>query len=219
MRYVGGGIFVARFLWLTVWLAKLLGMVKVTVSEDTLQTLRLGNVMVMSNHPSLIETAVNWVVLDLLTKKHVWSITDEYLFNTKWYTSLRAIPVSRRKNTAARAVNVAAVRHQDAILQTGGIVVVYPEGTRTCKAVEHLFKGERRIGRCDVSLVKRAHKKGAALIPVWVEHGDCAKPQNLWTGYCKLLFGQTITITFGEPYHGEVIGELIAQAILSVKND
>jgi 1-acyl-sn-glycerol-3-phosphate acyltransferase len=183
----------------------------------TQSALENGNVMVFANHPSLIETFVVRYVLDRVTSGSVWSMADENLFPRKWYAGFQCIPVSRVNDVAprhARRVNAAACRFQDHLLTSKGIVVTYPEGTRTCKAARYHTLADRTVGECHCGLLERAVKKGATLIPLWIDFGNCRTPQGFLRGYGKLLVTQPMTLTFGEPYTGPITPAGIAQALL-----
>jgi 1-acyl-sn-glycerol-3-phosphate acyltransferase len=186
----------------------------------TQAALQQGNVMVFANHPSYIETFVLRLVLDRVVVSEVWSIADDKLFPSAWYESFRCIPVNRARAfdaSHARRINMAALRKQDAVLAARGVVVMYPEGRRTCNAQSHIHRKDRRIGTCNSSLLERAQKKtGAALVPVWIDHGDCSAPQEFIRGYQKLFFGPRIKLTFGEPYTGSVTSTGITDALLTV---
>jgi 1-acyl-sn-glycerol-3-phosphate acyltransferase len=206
---------VAECLLWPVRLADKCSRIDVVIPEDTRAALQAGQVMVFANHPSLIETFVLRHVLDTVTTQPVWSIADEKLFPKTWFEGFQCIPVSRVVGREALRVNIAACRAQDAILNQKGIVSVYPEGTRTCKTTQRVIKNGREVGVCHNGFLERAQKKGAVLIPVWIEHGRCDTPQGFVTGYCKLFVGSKISLTFGQPLSTQPTPECLAEALLS----
>lgn len=211
------GHFVAKILLAPVQVAYLLGRIRIIIPESTQRVLQAGNVMVVSNHPSFIETFGMRVALETLSNSAVWSIAADDLFVPQWYEAFQCIAVSRAGDTSAKRTNVKAFRKQDAILTAGGMVVLYPEGTRTVNAREHVLANDgRRIGVCHTDSVKRAQEVGASIVPVWVDHGDCSAPQGFLQGYRKLFFSQPpMTLHFGEVYKGDGSQLSVAEAILA----
>mgnify|MGYP001308734308 CR=1 FL=1 len=213
------GKIVAKLLLAPIRVAAWLGLVRVTISAEVHSLMREGKVLVVSNHPSLIETFVLRVVLEQVTSKPIWSVADERLFPSMCFESFQCIPVHRGVSLKARKVNVAAARQQDALLEESAVVVLYPEGTRTAKALSHQHAADgRRIGQCHTTLARRALDRGAAVVPVWVAHGRSDRPHGYCIGYLKLLFGQAMVVKFGHCFEAEASESALAVAILAAGN-
>jgi 1-acyl-sn-glycerol-3-phosphate acyltransferase len=104
-------------------------------------------------------------------------------------------------------------------LKNHGTLIVYPEGGRTCKGDEWNYQGQRMVRTCNPTIVKIAKRTDAKIIPVWISHGDCTKPQSLLHGYYKLFFQKKMTVTFGSPItfsSFEVTGLEVANVLLGV---
>lgn len=200
-------------------LANKCGHIVFSLPTNTRSLLCSGKVVVFSNHPSFIETFVLWHVLDSLTRRNIWSIADERLLPDRWLEALQCITVSRDSSPQHRervhATNLNAQQKVDDVLLHNDLVIFYPEGTRTCNARTHCCLNDRIVGRCRTGLLRRAQVNGASLVPVYVEHGECETPQGYGQGYVKLLRGETMRLTFGEPYTGPITPDGVAHALLT----
>lgn len=168
--------------------------------------MRRGGVVLIVNHPSLIETLVLpslfwWQPRVGKPTWRPWSIADAKLFGKRgaWlYPGFHCVPVHR--SACAAAENKRAMRRVLEILRSNGVVIVYPEGGRTCKGTVFHTDGSRVVRACDPSIVRIAQRVGATVIPVWVEHGRVTTPESFVYGFGKLL-RCPMTVTFGEAMH------------------
>lgn len=192
----------ALLLIFPVWLALLFGRIQLIGSKEARAVVRRGKVLIVSNHPSLIETIAlpalfwHWQWLGL-SQQIPWSLADERLFGRRglWlYPSFRCIPVRRVDATLATFLKtVRALRRH---FESGGSAIVYPESGRTCKGTEFHTCGERRVRSCNPSALQAVYGKGVTLLTVWVEHGSIVGPESMLTGYRKLFFGPRMSISF-----------------------
>lgn len=219
MNSVRLGRIVARLLWLSMWIAHKCNLIQVHINPQQHRAIQSGGLVVYANHPSMIETLSLRYVLDTLTDHEGWTVTDERVFPAAWHDALQCVPVCRLASVRdhARRINLQARKMITDILGHGGIIVVYPEGGRTCNAGRIISDatGTRQVGACKVTFLKPAFVQGAALQPVWIEHGDCSTPQGFRQGYLKLLQGIPITIRFGQVYPETVSPETITSTLLA----
>ena len=214
---------VALALLFPLWLALLFGRIRVRNYGVPLRAMRRGAVVLIANHPSLIETltlpALFWWWTWLGKPRwRPWSIADALLFGRRgtWlYPGFRCLPVHRKERAAD--CNTSSLRQMLTILHTRGVVIGYPEGGRTCKGKTFHTNGTRVVRACDPNLVRIAKRTDATIIPVWIDHGLVERPESFGYGYYKLLFCR-MTIAFGEPVtlRSLVTGEAVANALLHV---
>jgi 1-acyl-sn-glycerol-3-phosphate acyltransferase len=143
-----------------------------------------GAVVVVSNHLSDLDPLVVGAAL----RRRVTFMAKRELFEVPgvrwWITACGAFPV--RRGTADRQ----ALRTALDILTRGGIVVMFPEGTR----------GQDRTLRApEPGAALLARRTGAALLPVAVLGTDVALPRDSH----RLRRGR-ITVRIGPPLHAGV---------------
>lgn len=131
------------------------------------------------------------------------------------------VPVNRNGRAQGRISTVSALRE---ILENGGRVLVFPEGTRTFKAIR---KGRitstngKEVGKLKDGAGWLALSTGARVLPIWVEGTDKVLPNNklplprLW---------HRIIIKIGNPFvvHGSTRQEAtleITQALLELADE
>jgi 1-acyl-sn-glycerol-3-phosphate acyltransferase len=91
--------------------------------------------------------------------------------------------------------DVDALRQARSVLERGGIVVVFPEGTRSLDGV---------IGEAFSGAAMLAARPDTWIVPVGVADTDLLMPRG-----SKLpRFGTRVTIRFGEPFQLELDGSL-----------
>jgi 1-acyl-sn-glycerol-3-phosphate acyltransferase len=188
------------------WIGKWCGRIKVHGCLPSQQQMSDGGVLIIANHPSLIETIVlpallspwRWNTTDT---KLPYSVADSQLFgrHSQWlYEYFRCIPVYRTTlNSTSK--NWQTTRTCLRIFTRKGILIVYPEGGRTCKGQSWYYSKKRMVRTCNPTLVKIAQRTEATIIPVWISHGNCTKPRSLLYGYYKLFFKEKMVVTFGNP--------------------
>lgn len=131
------------------------------------------------------------------------------------------IPVDRNGGAQGRIGTVKALKE---ILENGGRVLIFPEGTRTFKAIK---KGRitsangRELGKLKDGAAWLALKTNARIVPIWVEGTDKVLPNN------KMPFPRLwrkIIIKIGNPFivqkstHKEATSE-ITRALLELADE
>lgn len=197
---------IAYMLLIPAYLALLCKRVRVDNYQQTLQQVREGNVLIISNHPSLIEVILIpalfwWLGWAGQGARVPWSIGDSSLFIFYWlYPPFRGIPVERGAHKNQRQ-NVKAVRATMKVLKRPGTVILYPEGGRTVKGEVFYALGENRVREPDISIIRFAAENDCRVLPVWVSGPRITTPESFFRGYVRLLFGTRIRLTFGTPVH------------------
>ncbi len=93
--------------------------------------------------------------------------------------ALRAYPVERD------SADTASIRHTMALLEAGEVVLVFPEGTRTC---------DGRIGALKRGIGVLARRSGAVVVPTLVDGAFKAWPRT-----ARLPRPAWVSISFGTP--------------------
>ncbi len=214
----------AYALLLPVFLAILVGRVRIENYHVALRQVRQGSVLCISNHPTLIETVALpaifwWLAWCGRGRKVPWSIADNHLFPFLWlYPAFRCIPIERGVG-ASRRENAKALRRVVELWDTQRSVILYPEGGRTCKGVVFHERSGRRVREPDVTVVAMAAKRRVPILPVWVDQGDVRVPESLLRGYGRLFWGRPLRIRFGHPQlvaETSVTGAQVAAWLLEV---
>jgi len=90
------------------------------------------------------------------------------------------VPVDRKGGMQSRTITVLGIKR---VLENGGRVLIFPEGTRTFKAVDKSkissAKG-KKLGRLKDGAGWLALKTGAKILPIWVDGTDKVLPNNKW---------------------------------------
>jgi len=166
-----------------------------------------GKLIVVSNHLSLLEP----ILLPALFFKEFffhpirfspWSTPDKKNYYDRWYwfwLRPRAVPIQR---AGGREILKALFRLKK-ILNSGGIVILFPEGGRTFKGTEFFYseKGER-IRTLKEGVGWLALKTGALVLPIWVNGADnvlpnSLDPEKLYHTYPRVW--RKLTIKIGRP--------------------
>lgn len=187
------------------WLLVALGFIKVRGYRTAIRTAYHGNVIIASNHPSLLETflipAVFWPGYLMWSRFFVWSMPDQKLFppRLRWlYTPLRCLTVDRSN----RQISASGTGRAMDRLRSGECIVIHPEAGRTIKGTEFLRSGGRRIRRIHTFVPDIAARTGASILPVYVTMRRVDRPLSLKDSIVRMFrrgYGPII-ISFGEPY-------------------
>jgi len=168
-----------------------------------------GNLLVASNHPSLLEPIL---LLALFFREYFfhpfkltpWSIPDKKNYYDPWYwywSRPRVIPVDRNN----KREELKAFFKMKKVLTSGGRIVFFPEGGRTFKGEEFFYsKKGKRIRTLKEGAGLLVAKTQATVLPIWVEGTDEVlpnSPDKLY--YCFPKFWKKITIKIGEPLNFE----------------
>lgn len=209
-----------------IWISRWCGRIVVHGTVPSKQQLTQTGTLLIVNHPSLIETITLPALLSpwqwsKASAKPPYSVADSRLFgrHSQWlYEHFRCITVHRNElSSTEKSWRTARACLQ--VLTNQGVLIVYPEGGRTCKGDQWTQHGEKRVRTCNPTIVKMAKRAQATVIPVWISHGDCTQPQSLLHGYYKLMFRKKMIVTFGEPVtfsSSEITSVEVANALLNV---
>ena len=107
------------------------------------------------------------------------------------------VPVDRNGGPQGRVSTVSALRK---ILENGGRVLIFPEGTRTFKATEESRvenPNGKRLGKLKDGAAWLALKTNAKILPIWVEGTDKVLPNNKFP---FPRFWHRVTTRFGHPF-------------------
>jgi len=161
--------FIGFILFVFVSFLKLIGALKV-YNESGLPK----NGVVISNHPSRIET----VILPSLfakrcflhpIKESPWSTPDKTNYYDKkvWFwLRPRAIPIERGNS---RQMVKALLKMKD-VIEKGGTIILFPEGGRTFKGKRFFYsKKGKRIRELKKGVSWLALKTNAPIVPIWVD--------------------------------------------------
>jgi len=131
------------------------------------------------------------------------------------------IPVDRNGGVRGRTGSVLALKK---VLEDGGRVLIFPEGSRTFKAIrngELKTANGSRVGKLKDGAAWLALKTGARVLPIWVEGTDKVLPNDKFP-FPRLW--HKVTIKIGTPFH--VTGNTrtgatseIAQALLELADE
>ena len=107
------------------------------------------------------------------------------------------IPVDRNEGAQVRIGTVLALRK---ILENGGRILIFPEGTRTFKAIRKSrarSANGKKLGKLKDGAAWLALKTNAKVLPIWVEGTDKVLPNNKFP---LPRIWNRITIKIGTPF-------------------
>lgn len=154
---------------------------------------RTGPVIIASNHLSFLDS----IIIQALTPRDVAFFAKAEYFTTpglkgklmkSFFESVGSIPVQRGE----QAASVAALDSLVEILEAGGGVGIYPEGTRSRDG--RLYRGRTGVGWLALTT-------GAPVIPVGL-----TGTENLQPAGQNRIKPHHFTLSFGEPLQFEHIG-------------
>lgn len=149
-----------------------------------------GPAIIAANHTSVLDS---FIVPTVLPRNISYVGKAEYLDDWKTkhiFPALGMIPIDRSGGDAATA----ALDTAAALLDSGGLFGIYPEGTRS--RTGHLYKGRTGVARL-------SHRTGAPVIPVGlvgmrdIQPPDAPLPK----------FFTSATISFGQPLFPDEHGD------------
>jgi len=142
-----------------------------------------GGMIIASNHVSYLDP----VVLGAATKRKIHFIAKKEVFNNIFSSiflkSLNAFPVDRKK------IDMPAFKKTISILKKGGILGIFPEGTRS-------INGE--LQELKLGVVKIAMKAGVPIVPVGIIGTHKIYPHGKMF---PVLFKNKISVYFGAPQY------------------
>jgi 1-acyl-sn-glycerol-3-phosphate acyltransferase len=188
----------------------LAGAVRIRGYARACRAIGKGNIILASNHPSLLETfliPITFTLRGLFNSRYfLWSFPDKSLFGEHKliYFLWRCIRIDRDTGSRARQHNSTALLMACKVLKSGYGIVVHPEGGRTWKGDPLLENGGRRMRRVSGTAAKLAHLSGGSIMPVWVSMPDgmCRDLPGFRELFARLVQPRhwPITISYGETY-------------------
>lgn len=181
---MGRGSFLYRFLKVT--LSPILRALYHVKGEGLERFPAEGGVIVVGNHVSFMDS---FFIPLVLPRRVVYLAKAEYFesWKTAWFVkSLGMIPVKRGVRSKAEA----AIRSGVEVLEAGGVLGLYPEGTRSVDG--RLYRGRTGVGRLAI-------RSGAPVVPVGIIGSRKVMPKK-----AKLpkLWGH-VTVRIGAPMRFE----------------
>lgn len=147
-----------------------------------------GGALIVSNHASFLDPAV---LGSAVWHRNIHFMARDTLFrNTParlWATAVGVVPINRTKG------DLRALRDAIALVQKGGILCLFPEGTRTAD-------GRLQMAKAGIGFL--VDKSGVPAVPVFVGGTFQALPRN-----AHWLRPSRITVTFGAPIMPVEIGQ------------
>lgn len=200
------------------WLLGLLRIIRISGYWRAVGYVRRGRVLIVANHPSLIETflipLVFWPGAMFRLRMFVWSLPDKNLFKgftPQHHERLRCIRVGRDDTLESRKLNWSAMKRVMELFDRQQCFVAHLEGGRTAKQAGHVSVGPNRMGKIrNAQILKAAWKKGAWIMPVHVKMADAMKQDLPGFGESlrRLLFSPKcwpIRLEFRRPY--KIVGQ------------
>ncbi len=191
------------------------------------------NLVLVANHPSLLEPlllpALFFPEYIFYPRKLVpWSTPDKRNYWDRWYffwIKPRAIPVDRGN----RLAEMKSLLQMKKVLNSGGRIILFPEGGRTFRGRKFLYsKTRRKIRELKEGIGWLVLKTKALIVPIWVEGTDKVLPNSrFYSRYPFLRFWKRITIKIGKPQRFQSqrfqkikqVTERITQALLELADE
>jgi hypothetical protein len=211
-------VLLGTLLGIPFWLLGLLRIIRVSGYWRAVGYMRRGRVLIVANHPSLIETflipLVFWPWAMFSLRMFPWSLPDKNLFKgftPEHHEWLRCIRVGRDDSLESRKLNWSAMKRVMEHFDRQQCFVAHLEGGRTSKQPDHVSVGPNRIGKIkNAQILKAAWKKDAWIMPLHVNMtGD------MWQGLPgfgeslrRLLFSPKcwpVRLEFRRPY--KIVGQ------------
>ena len=173
-------VLLGTLLGIPFWLLGLFRVIRVSGYWRAVEYMRRGRVLIVANHPSLIETflipLVFWPWAMLRLRMFPWSLPDKNLFKgftPEHHERLRCIRVGRDDTLESRKLNWSAMKGVMEHFERQQCFVAHLEGGRTSKQAEHVAVGPDRMGKIkNGQILKAASKKGAWIMPLHVKMTD-----------------------------------------------
>jgi len=174
------------------------GHVRVTGLYRALRAISTERLVIVCNHPSLLELFVIpgfFSPLYLIGRPNriPWTISAAELLSRQHYW--RCIPVDR-DNAASRG---SCLRAACRLLKKGSSMMLNPEGGRTLKGTEFVEYNGRRIRKTEGGALFLAQQTNTRILPIFVTF-NIDKPLSVPDCIKHLQRGNQMTINFGAPH-------------------
>jgi len=176
-------VLLGTLLGIPFWLLGLFRVIRISGYWRAVRYVRRGRVLIVANHPSLIETflipLVFWPWAIFRLRMFLWSLPDKNLFKgltPEHHERLRCIRVGRDDTLESRKLNWSAMKRVMELFERQQCFVAHLEGGRTIKQAEHVSVGPNRMGKIkNAQIVKAAWKKGAWIMPLHIKMTDAMR--------------------------------------------
>jgi 1-acyl-sn-glycerol-3-phosphate acyltransferase len=156
-----------------------------------------------------------------------FAVDDLQWYNNWWFWPFReiAIPINRTdgggRDRASAAIKIMR------ILKNGGVVIIFPEGTRTYKAERAgdtlCSRTGKVMGKLKEGVALLAVKSEATIFPLWCENTDRVFPNDrkFWPRVWKL----PIRVVTGKPFYFskripiDVANQVITEVLLGLADE
>jgi 1-acyl-sn-glycerol-3-phosphate acyltransferase len=163
---------------------------------------RAGGALLASNHQSLLDPPFVGSCLP----REVHYMARRSLFRNPLFGALisrcNAFPVDRESG------DLKAIRESISRLRAGGLLLVFPEGTRT---------RDGAIGPMKAGIGMLAERAGVPVVPVLIEGA-----YEVWPKGARLPRGGRVRVVFGRPFRmdsGDDAGDRIRNAVVALKGE
>lgn len=196
-----------------VFLAFLMGALKVFGVIKIINQKRLprntGNLIAVFNHPALPETILVPVLFWRDYIRHPikllpMSTPDRKNFDKLFWFWAKPSFIFIDRDNSRRAVE--ALHKMENVLNSGGILSIPPEGTRTFKAESYFHSRvhRKRLGILQSGVARLIQKTDCTILPIWIDGADRFLRNTLWVdkNHSKFSFpnfSEQIIVKIGNP--------------------
>ena len=200
------------FYSILLWIARTAGRVQFYGSERISECPENKGLILISNHPSLWEPALYpslFFPRCLFSSRRVpHSVVDKANYYDKcWFAPIRPFLIPIERGNARRELQTIQEEIRP-FLEQGGVLILFPEGSRTFKAKKirggkRSPSGGREIGEFPRGIRKLFADSDFLILPCWAEGGDKVVPNK--ESFSKTIFQfpnflKKTTIIIGEPF-------------------
>ncbi len=191
-----------------------------------------GNLIVVSNHPSLLEPILLPVLFFKEYLSHPFkfrpiSTPDKTNYYDRWYwhwlLKYAAIPIDRDN----RRERFRALFQMKKLVNSGGILILFPEGGRTAKGEKFLYsKKGRKIRFLKRGVGSLVSKTNSSILYIWVDGTEKVMPiiperlytyPRIWKSQITIKIGKTVKFPKGT--NREEIIQTIATDLLELADE
>jgi 1-acyl-sn-glycerol-3-phosphate acyltransferase len=211
-------VLLGTLLGIPFWLLALFRVIRISGYSRAMAYMWRGRVLIVANHPSLIETffipLVFWPWAIFRLRMFAWSLPDKKLFKSftpERHERLRCIRVGRDDSLESRKLNWSAMKRVMELFEKEQCFVAHLEGGRTSKQAERVSVGPNEMGRIrNGQILKAAWKKGAWIMPLHVgmTHDMRRDLPGFGESLRRLLFSPKcwpVRLEFRQPYR--IVGQ------------
>ena len=214
-------------------LGRACGCIKILHSERLSCMKKLDKIILVSNHPSVIDPFLIAILISLYyisnPLRHAPLIVADRLsfYDSWWFWPFRSVMVPvDRDSDRKRALSLIRIRKA---IDCGRPIIIFPEGGRTFKGKDGEFlysKMGNRIRFLQGGIGLLVRKSGATVIPVGIHGSDKVVPNSRkrlftkflpWKGVIKIVTGEPIQFEPNTPR--EQVTQKIANQILELVDE